>query len=318
MARFFRKTALLAKTETVYGTDAAPAGATNALLISNATIDVTYNNVDRALLRPYMGGSEQLVGTRYVKMDFEVEIAGSGTAGTAPAWGAVLRACGMAETVVPSTHVEYTPVSGAFDSATVYYNVDGVLYKALGCRGTVQLAMGEGERPVFKISMTGLDGGATATAAPAVTLTAWKIPQVVTNSNSPGIKLGGTYATGAVTGGTGYPSRGLTIDLGQQVQHVPLLGGETVEITGRETAGSMQLDLTAAQTVTFMADIAANTPTSLSFEHGTVAGGKVLIFAPAVQRINPKLTDFNGTVHLSMDLRFTPASGNDEIRIVAK
>ena len=67
-----------------------------------------------------------------------------------------------------------------------------------------------------------------------------------------------------------------------------------------------------------MTAINANTPTSLGFTHGTQAGHKVLVFAPSVQRINPKVEDFNGTALLAMDLRLVPTSaGNDEICIVS-
>lgn len=318
MPRIIRKTAILAKIETTYGVDALPAGATDALLISDASFDYQYNNVARDLLRPHIGASEELVGTRSVQMSFTVEAAGSGTAGTAPAWGPILRACGMAEVVVATKSVEYNPVSGGFSSATIYYSIDGVRYKALGCRGTFVLAMGEGERPVFKVAMTGLDGGVAAAADPALTLAAWKTPAVVTHQNSAGILLGCGYTAPAFTAGQAYASRGIEVTLGQDVKHVPLLGGESVEITARKTTGSIQLDLSAADVVTFMTAINANQLTSLGFTHGTTAGNKVLVYAPAVQRTNPKVVDFNGQAHLSMDLTFTPTSaGNDEIRIIA-
>ncbi|MBS0507583.1 MAG: hypothetical protein JSR53_09415 [Proteobacteria bacterium] len=318
MPRIIRKTAVLAKIEATYGVDAAPSGATDALLISDASFEISYNNVARDIMRPYLGASEQLVGTRKVDISFTVEAAGSGTVATAPAWGPLMQACGMAETVVATKCVEYNPVSGGFKSATLYYSVDGVRYKALGCRGSFVLAMGEGERPVFKFSMTGLDGGVVAAADPAVTLTAWKTPAVVTNQNSPGVVLGCGYTAPGFTAGTVYASRGMEITLGQDVRHVPLLGGETVEITGRETTGTLQLDLSAADVVAFMAAINGNQLTTLGFTHGTNAGSKVLVYAPAVQRVSPKVVDFNGQAHLSMDLRFTPtSSGNDEIRIIA-
>lgn len=316
MSRLMRKTAILAKIETTYATDAAPTGAANAILISNATFAFNYNNVDRDLMRAYLGGAEQLVGSRNVTASFDVEIAGSGAAGTAPAWGPLVRACGMAEVVTAAARVEYTPVSAAFDSLTIYYSVDGLLHKAIGCRGTVTMGMGEGERPLFKFTFTGIDGGTVAQADPSQTLTAFKPPLVVTDANSGDIKLGGTYATGAITGGTAYPSRGLQLDLGNTVQHIPMLGGQSVEITQRATTGSMQLDLTAAQGATFITDINSNTTTSLSFEHGTTAGNKILVFAPVVQRLNPSWQDFNGTVQMGLDLRLTPSSGNDELRIV--
>lgn len=315
--RFTRNTAILAKVETTYGTDAVPTGAANALLISNASVQINSNNVARDIVRPYMGASEQLVGTRSVAMSFEVELAGSGAAGTAPAWGPLVRACGMSETVTASTRVDYTPVSAAFESLTIYYSVDGVLYKALGCRGTFELMANIGERPMLKFAFTGLDGGATAAANPTVTLTGWKTPLVVTDTNSGDVKLGGTYSAGVISGGTAYPSRGLALNIGASVVYQPLLGGESVLISNRDATGNVTLDLTAAQEVTLRTSINANTLSSVSIEHGLTTGFKVLAFAPAAQLINPQIVDQDGVSMLSMGLRLTPASGNDELRLVA-
>lgn len=317
MPRLIRNTAILAKIETTYGTDATPTGAANAILISNATFDYTYNNVNRDLMRGFMGGSEQLAGSRHVQMTFEVEISGSGAAGTAPAWGPLLRMCAMSEVVTPLARAEYAPVSSGFESGTIYYHDDGVLKKALGCMGSVELAMGEGERPVFRLSIMGLDGGQVVAANPSLTLTAWKAPLVITDFNTAGLTFGGTYAAGAITGGTVYPSRGLSLNLGNQTQFNALIGGQNIGITNREATGSCQLDLTAAQEVALMADVNANALTSMSLVHGSAAGATVTIFAPKVQRTNPKQADYNGYRHISLDLRLTPNVGNDEILIVA-
>ena len=63
MSRYLRNTTLLAKVETAYGTDAVPTGAANSMLVSDVTITHTYANVGRDLIRSFMGGSEELVGT---------------------------------------------------------------------------------------------------------------------------------------------------------------------------------------------------------------------------------------------------------------
>lgn len=318
MPRYIRNTVILAKIETTYGVDAAPTGA-DALLVSNVSITRNANNVSRDLIRGYMGASEQLVGTRSIECEFVVELAGSGTAGTAPAWGTLLRACGMAEVVnATPPYVEYTPVSSNFSAATIYYYLDGIVHKALGCRGTCEIRVPLGERPVLQFRFTGIDGGAVAQANPSPTLTAWKTPVVVTDPNTGDVTLGSAYASGSVTGGTVYPSRGIEITLGQSVQYIPMLGGDSVDITGRETTGRMTLDLTAAQEAQMIADINANALTSIGITHGTVAGNTIVLFAPAVQRINPRVEDVEGRALVSMDLRLTPQAGNDEIRIVAK
>lgn len=316
MARNSRNTIILAKIETTPGIDAVPTGAANALLVSDPTFDFSYNNVDRNLVKGFMGADAQLVGTRFVDIGFSIEIAGSGTAGTAPAWGPLLKACALAEVVTAGSRVEYAPVSTGLQTLTIYYHKDGVLHKALGCMGNVQLSMGEGERPLFKLTYKGVDGGIVATANPTATLTNWKPPQVIQNASTPGIKLGATYSAGALTGGTVYNSRGLNLDIGNDVKAIAMLGMQSVDITNRNMSGSMQLQLAAADEVSLMTDINSNTLTGLSFEHGTTAGSKILIHSPSVQRINPKTQDYEGRIHIAMDLRLLPVSGNDEIRIV--
>lgn len=316
MARYIRNTVLLAKTEVTYGTDPVPTGAANAMLVSNVSVDVAYNNVDRDLMRGYFGGSDQLVGTRSVSIGFDVEVAGSGTAATAPAWGALLKACGFSETA--TTFVTYAPISTSIGSVTLYYYLDGALHKVLGARGSVSFKMEVGGKPTMSYKFVGLDGGLTAASNATPTLTAFKTPIVVTDTNTGDITLGCTLSSGAISGGTAYTSQGLNLDLGADIKFTPLLGGETVDFNQRAATGTMSLDLTAADQVTFKTAIDANTTTALGFQHGTAAGYSVVFFAPVVQRINPKLVDLNGRALMGYDLRLLPSAGNDELTIITK
>lgn len=317
--RYLRNTAILAKIEATYAVDPTPTGAANALLVSNVTINpLNAQNVDRDLVRPYLGGSEQLVGTAYIEIGFDVEIAGSGAAGTAPAYAPLLRACGFAETVTAAVRVEYNPVTPVADSVTLWYFSDGAKHVALGCRGNFAVKMGAGERPVFSFTFVGIDGGLTAASPDALTLSAWKTPLVVTDPNTGDVTFGATYtpATPTLTGGTGYPSQGLQLDLGNAVAHTPLLGGETVDVSQRSVTGRVSLDLTAAQEVTFLTNVKTNVASSLGLMHGTTAGYKVLLFMPSVQLVNPVKEDVNGKLLCAYDVRALPSSGNDELKIV--
>lgn len=316
MARLIRNTAILAKLETTAGMNAVPTGADDAMLISNASFDYQVTNVDRALLRGYLGGSEQLVGTRFVQASFECEITGSGTAGTAPVWGRLLQACAFAEETA-ATYAAYKPVSTGMKTITIHYVDDGIIHVMRGCMGNFEMAMGEGERPLFKFKFMGLDGGVAEGANPSQALTLWKAPQVITDPNSGDIKFGSSYAAGVITGGTTHLSRGINLNAGNDVKSMAMLGGQSIDITDRQTTGSIQLELSAANEVALINSINANALTSLSFEHGTSAGYKVAIFAPAVQRINYKKADYQGRRNSGMDLRFIPQTGNDELVIVA-
>ena len=318
MSRYMRNTTLLAKVETGYGVDIVPTGAANAMLVSDVTIAHTYANVGRDLIRSFMGGSEELVGTKHVSIECTVELQGSGTAGTAPAWGPLLRACGFAESdLTTPDRVEYAPVSTAFESVSIYYYMDGALHKALGCRGNVEIGAGIGERPTLKFSLLGIDGGVTAAAPSGVTYASFKTPLIVTEANVAEFLMGCTYAAGAFSGGAAVCSRGLALNAGNDVQYIPTLGCEGVDIVSRAATGSLSLDLAAAAEVTAMAAVEANTLSSIGMRLGNSAGYITRIFVPYAQRTNPKYEDVSGRAHVSFDLRCVPgATGNDEIKII--
>ena len=320
MARYTRDSAILAKIETTEGTDSAPTGGSNALLVSEQSIEpLVANNVPRELIRNYFGASEHLVGTAYLMVEFTVELQGSGTAATAPAWGALLRGCGFAESGLVS-YAAYAPdTPSAQKSVTIYYYDSGSLHKLLGAKGTVsEGGMSVSGRPTLKFRFMGVDGGITAAAVATTTLTAWKTPGVITTANSGDVTLGGTYSAGAITGGTAYTSKGLTFDLGNEVQFTPLLGSEGIDITGREVTGSVEFDLTAAQEVTFMTAVKANTLQSMSLVHGASAGYIVGVSFAAVQLLNPKKTEINGRRLIGYDFRSVPSAGNDDLIIWSK
>jgi hypothetical protein len=135
------------------------------------------------------------------------------------------------------------------------------------------------------------------------------------------ITLGCTYSAGALASGTVFPSTGIELDFGQNPAYTALLSSDRVDISQREITGHVDLDLTPAQEVTAMADVLANTTTGLGFTIGTAAGNKIIIHAPAVQRLNPSLQEINGSRLIGYDLRLVPTaagSGNDEIRIVTQ
>lgn len=323
MARNVRNTVLLAKIETTYGTDPTPTGAANAMLVSAPKITpLQANNVDRDLVRPYFGGSEQLVGTRHVACEFEVELAGAGAAGTAPAYGPLLRACALAETVTAATRVDYTPITSAQESVTIYWYDDGVLHKVQGARGSCTFAMGSGDRPVMRFAFTGLFSTPSAATPSGVSFASFTTPLAVTDANTGDVTLGGTVASSgapSISGGTAYPSMGLEVELGNTVAHTPLLGGETVDITQRAVAGSLRLDLTAAQEVSFYTGVLAATLQAVSIQHGTAAGNKVILHLPSAQLYEPSKEELNGRRLIGYRLRGVPTpggSGNDELRLV--
>lgn len=317
MPRKVRNAVILAKIEDTPYTDSEPTGADNAIQIASLDVNpYVSRNVDRNLIRRYFGRSGQLVGPGYVEMSFEVELQGSGTAGTAPAWGPLMRAGAFEEGIEPGEFVEYVPRTDELESLTIYYHRDGVKHAAVGCQGTFEFAMGVGERPTLKCRFLGKSSVPTATADPSPVLTAWKVPAVISDANTADLVIGGTYADGVISGGTTFVSAGISINMANGVEFIPLVGAEYVDVTDRQPVGQLTLDLSASQEVTFDGYVRNNTLVSVGMVHGTTAGHKVLIFAPKVQLMNRRHVDVSGLLMNQFDLGFDPDSGDDELRVV--
>lgn len=318
--RLIRNTVILLKQEVTYGVDPIPTGAANALLVSNLSINpFNAQNVDRDNIRPFLGGSEQLVGSRYVTCGFDLELTGAGVVASAPAWGPALLSCGFAETLTATVRADYTLVSTSFKSATICWHDDGLLHKATGCRGNVVFKLGVGQRPVMSFAFTGLYSTPVAIGNPTVTLTAFKVPQIIIDANTGDVILGGTHATGtapAIAAGAPYPSQGIEIDMGNKVDFNALLGGETVDMTQRSVTAKVMFDLSAAEEAAAYAAVEANTLTSVGLQHGTVANQKLLLWMPSVQRISPSKGEANGKRLVGFDMRAVPVNGDDEFRVV--
>lgn len=305
-----RKRTILAKTEITYGTDPTPTGTANAILVRN--LNITPLNAElasRDLVRPYLGASEQLLASSYVAVDFEVEMAGAGTAGTAPAYGPLLLACGMSETLVALATATYTPVSTAFKSVTIYYNVDGVLHKITGARGNVELNIAAGQIPTFKFSFTGLYNAPTDTAAPTVTYTSFQTPLVANNDNTTGFSL---FSYSGVLSS-------LALNLNNAVAFRNLIGLEDVLMTDRQVNGTCVIEAPNMAAKDFFSIALGNTLGALDITHGTTAGNRVQISSARVDISNPTYQDMNGIQMLQIPLTLVPSTaGNDEISIVVK
>lgn len=299
-----RKKVILAKIEPTYGTDPVPTGAANAVLARNVNLNpLEQDTVDRNLVRPYLGANQKIPTGSRVVLDFEVEQAASGTAGTAPAWGPLMRACGHSETIVASTSVTYAPISASFESVTIYVNVDGVLHKLTGARGTLSATWPNKDIPVLKFTFTGLWNQVTDTAAPVPTYTAWKDPLPVSAINTTPYTLHGFAAVMSE----------LSFDMGGTLVHRSLVGGsEQVLITDRAGTGSTTIEATTVAQKDWWSIAKNATLGALSITHGIVAGSKVTFAAPKVQLDAPQYSDLDGIQMIQMGLTFTPNAGNDE------
>lgn len=311
---------ILSKKETTYGTDAVPVAATNAVLVeklSGGKVEVTY--ATREPLVPHFGAREQLVASTLRKLTFSTEAAGSGAAGTAPAWGFMLKACGFAETVSAGNRVDYTPIYTGIDALTHYDHEAGVLFKHLGSRGSMKGGFNAGERPMFDWDWLSLDGGESAVGDPTPVYTTWQKPVVANASNTGDVMIGCTYSAGALSGGTAYPMTAFSWDLGAKTEMHETTAGQEIVISSREIKGAMTIELTAAQEVSLLASLRAVTQTGVGLLHGSVAGNIIGAFGGQVALSNFSSETVKGIRLGKFDLSFNPtAAGNDDFRLWQK
>ena len=383
MVLLTRKRLILAKTEATYGTDSSPAG-TDAILVKELEITpIEADVVSRDLIRPYLGNSDQLLANTRVSITFQVELAGSGTAATAPRFSSLLKACGMAETTtaaaitgtaqagsagsitlaaaasgtddiyngmiititggtgsggvgvitdyVGSTkvatvqkstatftpgasstysiaaNVGYKPVSASFDSASIYFNNDGVLHVITGARGTFVLNAEVGEIPTIEFTMLGIYNAPTDTAAPATTYT---------NQATPLIFKAGSTTAFSILGYSGC-LMSLEFDMANEIIYRELVGcDKSVIITNRAVEGTCMIEAPTIAQKDFFTIANDDTTGILTMLHGTTAGNRVTLLAPKVDIGNPSYEDSDGIQMLSLPFAAIPTSaGNDEVSL---
>mgnify|MGYP006275957743 FL=1 len=304
MALFLRKRLILIKNEpsNSYGVDASPTAASNAVLVRDLNITPIQSDVvSRDLVRPYLGASEQLLANTRVECTFSVELAGSGTAGTAPAYGPALKACGMSETVVASTSVTYAPYSGpTVASATIHYNVDGVLHSVVGARGTFTLNCAVGQIPTLDFTFTGIYVTPTDTAAATPTYTNQATPLIFKNGNTSGFELLG-LTTGAL--------QSVSMDFGNTLVYRELVGGtKSALITDRRTSGTVVLEAVKMEYKNFftaaLTDAALG---NLEWIHGS-AGNRVTFDSQKTDIGDVTYSDSDGIAMLNIPYTLVPST----------
>lgn len=306
-----RRRLVLAAIETTYGTEATPTAVANSIL--TRTVQVTPmagEDIDRNLLRSYYGNSQSIAGEKHVELTMEVELAGSGTAGTAPAWGPLLRACGFAETVNAGTDVAYNPITDGEESISCWIHRDGVLHKFTGGRGSVSFNLGVNNIPFMTFSFLGLLGTISNTEIPATAdYSGFQSPLPVTNANTGALSLHGIALSFSQ----------LTLDMSVETVKRQVVGASSsILIVDRSPSGSAVVEEPALSTLDLYGKAKNASLGALDITHGTVAGNIIQIAAPKMGSGSPTEQDLNGVQMLSVPLSINPDAGNDELVITVK
>tara|TARA_A100001201_G_scaffold7888_1_gene12421 strand:- start:528 stop:1463 length:936 start_codon:yes stop_codon:yes gene_type:complete len=309
MALLTRKRLILIEEESTYGTDPTPTGADAVLVKDLSIVPQQSDIVSRDLIRPYLGASEQLLANTRVECSFSVELAGSGTAGTAPRYGKALKACGFSETVVANTSVTYDPISASFDSVTIHYNIDGVRHKVTGARGTFTITANVGEIPTIDFTMTGIYVAPDDSSQPTVTYADQATPLIFKKGNTTGLN---------VMGLTTAKLSSYSLDIGNEIVYRELVGGDgEVLLTNRSVSGNLSIEAVSLATKDYFATALADTLGIIEFTHGTAAGNIVKVDSARGDIADVSYGDLDGIAMLEIPFTAIPSTaGNDEVELV--
>jgi hypothetical protein len=307
-----RKRLLLAAAESTYGTAPSFAG-TDALLVSNLDIQpLDVNLLDRELVLPFFGNREKVVGQRMGSVTFDVELVGSGTAGTAPRYGRCLRACGFGEAVVATTSVTYTPASAGIIGLSLDFNADGNRHLLTGCRGTATLNLAVGEIPRISFEFMGIYNAVAKGSPVSPTFANQADPVVVNSSNTTDVEVFGFEAC----------MESFNLALNNETPFRQLTDcSQNIPLTDRAPSGELVIEApwagSSAGEKDFFAEVSNQALGEIAWQHGQTAGNIVTFNAPTCNLDSPTYGDSDGVMMLNLPFMPVPSSaGNDEFTLV--
>lgn len=178
--------------------------------------------------------TSRLTAGCHAELDFEIEVAASGVAGTPPAWGRLLIPCYFSETVTADTSVVYAPVSvQPTTPLTLYYYLDGLLHKLTDAYGTVSWDFTVKQIPKLKFHFMGVYNPVTDSPIPAGTdFSKFLVPKIASTQFT-------TWQMHAYSG----PLQALSLDIANTLNWSQLIGYERAEVTDRKPTGKITMQL---------------------------------------------------------------------------
>jgi hypothetical protein len=307
-----RKKFLIAKIETTYGTDPSPVGGSDAVQVTNLEVTpIESDNVQAASYQGFLGNSTRgtLVANKRVSVTFDVELAGSGAAGTAPAFGPLLKSCGLSETTSAGVSVTYAPVSSSFSSATIYCFYDGTRHKITGARGTVSFNLTAGQFAVASFQFIGIYNAPDDTAVSGSFTVANQAAAIEVNDTN--------VTTATFHGVTSSRIESFDMALNNELLYKETASNKEVLITNRAPGGTAVIEAPAVGTTDFFAKAVAAATGSTSLVLGATAGNIVTLNAAQTDITGCSYADTNGVIALSMPYLALPTTaGNNEASLV--
>jgi len=303
--RLWKNKVLLIKKETTAGVDAVPVAATNSMLAFNVALTLDADEKARNPDKGYYASPEKSYTNKKFSLSFDVEVAGSGTAGTAPAMGAALIMCGMSETVVAVTSVTYAPVSGSTETATIYLNIDGTLFKATSCKGSINMTPAIDDYNKASITVTGLYLKPVDAALVPGVFTSFQAPVDCTKETC-ALSINSVLVDG----------RSFSYDQGNDNQLKQSTETRVIANVDRQGSAEVTCWINPQSTFDPYALFEAHTKVPIFWTSGIVAGNITQVNLPAAQLGPPQVGDLDGVAGYTIPLTPHSSTSDNEFNIV--
>lgn len=305
MVKFKRNSLLLAKNESTYGTDPTPSASTNALEISDVSWNDNFEPIERNLLISSLSPKPSLKGKQFTEVTFQMELHGSGAAGTAPRIGALFQACGFEEAVSAGSSVVYTPTTTGGSSITLYVYEDGILRKLTGGYGNFKVTAGAGALAIIDFTFQGIYNAPSDSSNPSPTYDGVD-PVPVKSANL-------TYNSIS-----SIVVNQFELDMQNTIVQRPNVNASTglegFTITGRRGQVVLDPEMVSLATLNWRSDI-LNTTRAASIQIGSSAGNKTTITIPEMMVTNVSPQDRDGILVDQITGEASSSSGDDEVEI---
>lgn len=298
---------LLAKVESTYNTDATPVAGTDAVLVEGLGFSWEGARMaERNPVRASLGKVKPVFAGTLGQIKFDVEIKGSGAAGTAPELGPLLKGCGFSETIVALTSVTYKHASGGGSSLTIYFYEDGLLYKMTGARGQPSASLKTGEIGKLSFTFVGHVTGPIDTALPTATYNSAVPPPVIAAAFS-------MDSYSAVVSKVDF-DWGLAIAKPDNISATDGYG--EIRITGRNVTGSVDPEATLVAAYDWITKWKSSASYALATGViGATAGNKYAVNMPAVVYTEVGDGDRDGILTREIKFQAVESTGDDEISL---
>lgn len=288
-----------------YPTDPVPTEGADAMLMRDSSFVPQPQTVTLRYDRPNSGAGKEFITGKFATLSGIIDMAPSGTAGTPPAWGPLMRMCSWAETVDSGVSVAYTLVRPDLSEwGGMYFNLGEELHKLLGVRGTVDFTFDAAGMPQAQFQMQGLWDLTPVTAVQgAVDYSAFEDPLPINKVNTPTFTIDGYAAKMSA----------LSLSQGNTVEYSNIVNEEAIRITDREMTGNCTIDAPALSDKDFWALIRGRNVVNTQLVHGQTAGSILTLDLKTQLMINSAHGDRQGIATLPLNMRCIPTPGsNDE------